>query len=65
LEQVFDRYSTGEIGVNGAPTGERWLEKYHASLACEEIIHKWATVSDGAVEKFIHDHFDHSWAHWD
>jgi len=62
---VFDKYSTGEIGANGTPTGGKWLEKYHASLACQEVIEHWATVSEGAVEKFIHDHFDKAWSHWD
>ena len=65
LEGVFDRYSTGAKGTDGTPNGDRWLEKYHASLACEEIIRTWATVSDGAVEKFVKDHFDNTWNRWD
>jgi len=65
LAELFEHYSTGAKGANGLPNGERWIEKWQASLAAEEIIRSWATVSEGAVEKFVKDHFDMAWSSYD
>lgn len=49
----------------GAPSGEKKLEKWGAMLGSEEAIKGWNELSEPALEKFMKDNFDKSWGKFD
>ena len=67
IREIFDGYTTGAKGSNGLPNGERWVEKWNAELAAEEVIKEWVgdKISDGAMKKFLKDNFSKSWNVYD
>lgn len=67
IREIFDTYTTGAKGSNGLPNGERWIEKWNAELAAEDVIKEWVgdKISDGAVKKFLKDNLAKSWKTYD
>ena len=66
LRRIIGNYMTGAKNlVNDMPNGDKWLEKYHASLAAEDAIRGWVELSEGAMEKFMKDNFNKVWDRFD
>jgi hypothetical protein len=65
LKEILESYTTGAKGPDGTPNRERWLEKWNAQLAAKECLGLWATLSDGAVEKFMDQNFESAWSRYD
>lgn len=65
LRKIFRKYATTVRESDGAPSGEKKLEKWGAMLASEEAIRGWNELSEPALEKFMKDNFEKSWGKYD
>jgi hypothetical protein len=64
LKDTFESYTTGAKS-EGIPNGQHILTKWNAQLAGEEILRSWVSLSEGALQKFMADHFDQKWHSYD
>ena len=55
----------GGKGPNGLPNGERILPKEQMTLAAEEVMNTWLTISEPAMKRFEKENFDKVWNTYD
>lgn len=57
MREIILKYATNAKDYDGFPTNDKLIENYNGRIAAEDIITSWTVLSEGALNKFMDDHY--------